>query len=102
MAQQSSFRFSSSLLINEIRRSVVSKAFQSNRGKRSLVLIAEFPFLIIGTIQDVVRDYVIIETETTSIAELEGKNLNIHIDQVQVFYIETGGKKIPRIETNTP
>lgn len=102
MAKQSSSRFSRSLLINPIRRSVVSRTFQNNRGKRSLILMAEFPFLIIGTIQEVVSDYVIIETETTSISELEGMNLNIHLDQIQVFYIETGSKKIPRIETNTP
>lgn len=83
--------------INAIRQAVVSQTFQDNIKKRALILIAPYPFLIIGKIQGVVSDYLEIKAEVTNINELDGETFTIHIDKVEVFYIEKDGKPIPDI-----
>ncbi|SOC15012.1 hypothetical protein SAMN05880501_10820 [Ureibacillus xyleni] len=84
--------------INNVRQSVVSGYFQKNRGNRALLLIFQFPFLIIGKIEGVVSDYVVIEAEVTNVTELDGEKFRVHIDDIEVFYIEQPGKpKIPDI-----
>lgn len=83
--------------INQIRRQVVCDAFMEGVGHRTFIMTAEFPFVFIGVIVRVVGDYVYVETETTSIAALDGNVFRIHIDDITVFYIENGGPEIPVI-----
>lgn len=83
--------------INLIRRKVVTQAFARAIGRRALILIAEFPFMIIGTILRVKGDYVLIDVETTHTNDFESREMFIHIDPIQVFFIETPNRKIPGI-----
>ena len=84
--------------INAIREFFVTVEFKENVGERALILISPFPFLIIGTIQEVVSDYLVIKAEVTNIAELDDEVFRVHIDDIEVFYIEKPGKpKIPNI-----
>lgn len=83
--------------INAIREAVVSLEFQNNIGKRALVLISSFPFLFIGTIEEVVSDYLMIKAEVTNVTELDDETFRVHIDDIEVFYIENEGRKIPDI-----
>lgn len=83
--------------INEIRQQVVTEAFATSSGERSLIFISSFPFICIGTILKVESDYVFLDIETTYISELEDKVMRIHIDDIDVFYIENGGPSIPKI-----
>ena len=83
--------------INTIRQAVVSKAFSDNIGARALVLIAQYPFLIIGPILEVISDYLVLEAEITNVSELDGEKFRIHIDGIEVFYIEDGNTPIPDI-----
>ena len=84
--------------INAIREYFVTIEFKENVGERALILISPFPFLIIGTIQAVVGDYLVIRAEVTNIAELDDEVFRVHIDDIQVFYIEKPGQpKIPDI-----
>jgi hypothetical protein len=83
--------------VNKIRHAVVVHAFKDNVGQRALILIGPFPFLVIGKITEVNDDFVFITVETTHIDELEGRVLRIHIDDVEVFFIEDGNHSIPRI-----
>ncbi|WP_413366295.1 hypothetical protein [Lysinibacillus sp. 3P01SB] len=83
--------------INAIREAVVSLEFQNNIEKRALILISSFPFLIIGTIEEVVSDYLVIKAEVTNVTELDGEVFRIHIDDIEVFYIEKEGREIPDI-----
>ncbi|KGA96590.1 hypothetical protein AJ85_18230 [Alkalihalobacillus alcalophilus ATCC 27647 = CGMCC 1.3604] len=85
--------------INEIRYEVVTEAFTEAIGSRALIMIAEFPFLVIGQIEKVVGDFVFICVETTHISELEGRVMRIHLDDVVVFYIENDGPRIPKINS---
>ncbi|TSI06691.1 hypothetical protein [Lysinibacillus sp. BW-2-10] len=86
--------------INDIRYSVVSGHFQNNPGKRALLLIFPFPFLIIGKIVDVVSDFVVIKAEVTNVTELDDEEFRVHLDDIEVFYIEQpDGSKIPDIRT---
>lgn len=58
-----------------------------------------FPFMFIGEIKDVINDIAILAVETTSVPALENKEWNVHIDAIEVFYIETGiGARIPKLK----
>ncbi|MGM9948706.1 MAG: hypothetical protein ACI33P_01205 [Lysinibacillus sp.] len=83
--------------INAIREAVVSLQFEKNIGKRALVLMPSFPFLIVGTIEEVVSDYLVIKAEVTNVTELDGEIFRVHIDDIEVFYIEDEERKIPDI-----
>jgi len=84
--------------INAVREFFLSIEFKENVGERALILISPFPFLIIGTIQEVVSDYLVIKAEVTNIAELDDEVFRVHIDDIEVFYIEKPGEpKIPNI-----
>ena len=84
--------------INAIRQAVVSREFKDNKGQRALILIAPYPFLIIGTIFEVVSDYVVIDAQVTNVSELDDERFSIHIDDIEVFYIQKPGRpEIPDI-----
>lgn len=96
MSAKDQIKIDRCLLINNIRRKGVASAFEKGRGRRALVLISPFPFMVIGRIVKVTCDYLFISAETTHIAELEGTVIRIHLGDVDVFYIEgTGGPGIP-------
>lgn len=89
------------LNINAIREFFVTIEFKENVGKRALILISPFPFLIIGMIKEVVGDYLVIKAEVTNIADLDDEVFRVHIDDIEVFYIEKPGEpKIPDIRND--
>mgnify|MGYP003397684928 CR=1 FL=1 len=83
--------------INAIREAVVAETFSVNVGRRALILISPYPFLIIGEIISVTSDYLVIKAEVTNVAEFDDEVFRVHIDDIEVFYIEINGKKIPDI-----
>lgn len=87
--------------INALRQAVVTKAFEESAGKRALVLIGPYPFFIVGSIVEVLSDYLVIEAEITNVTELDDEIFRIHIDNIEVFYIEEDGKPIPDIRDVT-
>ena len=89
------------LNINAIREFFVTVEFKESVGERALILISPFPFLIIGTIQEIVSDYLVIKAEVTNIAELDDEVFRVHIDDIEVFYIEKPGEpEIPDIRND--
>ena len=74
--------------INAIRERVVTEEFRNNIGNRAFILVFQFPFMIIGKIKDVMSDYLIICTEVTNVTELDNEEFRVHIDNIEVFYIE--------------
>lgn len=85
-------------LINELRRANVAQEFENRIGSRVFILIAQFPFMIIGTIVEVQGDYAFIKIETTHINEFDNMTARVHIDDIEVFFIEDGKFKIPNIQ----
>ena len=84
--------------INWEREFFLTMEFKRNVGRRVLILMAPFPFLIIGPIQEVMGDYLLVKAEVTNATELDGEVLSVHIDDIEVFYIEKPGEpKIPDI-----
>ena len=83
--------------INAIREAIVAKEFSDSARRRAFILISSYPFLIIGEILNVVSDYLEIKAEVTNGAELDNEVFKVHIDDIEVFYIEKDGKKIPDI-----
>lgn len=83
--------------INTIRQAVVTQAFADNIGVRALVLLSQYPFLIIGPIDEVISDYLVIKAEITNISDLDGEKFRVHIDDIEVFYIEDENRPIPDI-----
>lgn len=85
--------------INEQREEALMNYFKRNIGKRAFILTEAFPFMFIGTIKRMVGDLVVLDVETTSVPALEGKVWNVHLDSIDVFYIQTGiGVKIPHLK----
>ena len=84
--------------INAMREAGVTLEFTRNIGRRALILIFPYPFLIIGKIVNVKSDYLIINAEITNVNELDGEEFRVHIDDIEVFYIEKDHKRpIPDI-----
>ena len=75
----------------------LEQTFRRAVGKRALLLLSSFPFLIIGTVRNAVDGLVCVEAETTHLSELEGKLVWVRLDAVEVFYIEDGPHAIPRL-----
>ncbi|WP_019413650.1 hypothetical protein [Paenisporosarcina sp. TG20] len=89
-------------LINDKREDALVTHFKRNIGRRVFILTEAFPFMFIGEIKGVMEDIVALDVETTSVPALEGKEWKVHIDSIDVFYIETGiGAKIPHLKDNS-
>lgn len=87
--------------INRIREEALVNYFSKNIGRRVFILTESFPFMFIGTIKGMNGDMVILDVQTTSVPALEGKKWNVHVDSIEVFYIETGiGAKIPHLKNH--
>ena len=86
--------------INAIRQSVVSQDFSNNINQRVIVLLGQYPFLIIGLIKEVVGDIVFIKAEFTHVSELDGFEFRIHLDDIEVYFIETEFHKIPKMHVS--
>lgn len=85
--------------INDIREEALLNYFTKNIGRRIFILTEAFPFMFIGKIKGLLGDIIILDVQTTSVPALEGKEWNVHIDSIDVFYIETGiGAKIPHLK----
>jgi len=84
--------------INYVRQEAVVSHFRQSLGKRIFLLTAEFPFMVIGVIKKVVGDYVFVDVETTHIDQFENMVIRIHIDRIEVFFVEDKCNKIPNID----
>ncbi|QED46202.1 hypothetical protein [Cytobacillus dafuensis] len=94
MNQQSEFK-----AINDIREEAIVTHFRKNKDKKVFILTESFPFMFIGKIKEVLDDTAVLDVQTTSVPALEGKEWILHIDAIEVFYIETGiGPKIPDLK----
>ncbi|MDQ0230440.1 hypothetical protein [Metabacillus malikii] len=80
---------------NDIHDEALIRAFEVSVGKKVFILTPSYPFVFIGRIIEVVGDNVVLDVNTTTIAELEERKWYIHIHQIEVFYIEQKG--MPRI-----
>jgi len=86
--------------INLVRESAVEDTFRKSINKKVLILTEEFPFIIIGKIKKLEGDYVFVDVETTHIDPLEDRIFRIHLDRIEVFYIEKPGRPIPKISNS--
>lgn len=86
-------------LINVVRDEAIVDHFINNIGSKVFILTESFPFMFIGFIENVIEDMVVLDVLTTNVAELEGREWNVHIHSINVFYIETeNGVKIPDLK----
>ena len=82
------------------RTSALQQVFIDADGLRVLLLTSQFPFFFIGTILDVLDDYIQLDVETTHIDQLEQRNWYIHLDTINAFYIEReGAPPIPELNS---
>ena len=87
--------------VNASREEALILYFTRHIGRRVFILTEAFPFMFIGKIKGILGDIVILDVQTTSVPALEDKVWNVHIDSIDVFYIETGiGAKIPHLKDN--
>ncbi|AST90754.1 hypothetical protein ACWE42_10295 [Sutcliffiella cohnii] len=95
MKEQPSFTEITLPSINDVHDEALINEFTNGIGKKVFILTPSFPFVFIGKIEDVVADSVVVNTEVTTIGELENRKWFVHIHQIEVFYIEQKG--MPRI-----
>lgn len=82
--------------VNTKLQEAVFQHFRDGIGRKVFCLTPGFPFLLIGVIREVIDDMVIINVETTHSATLEDREWILHIDSIEVFYIERDdGPTIP-------
>ncbi|ENH97176.1 hypothetical protein J416_07032 [Gracilibacillus halophilus YIM-C55.5] len=87
------------ITINVLHDQALIEHFEEGIGRRVFILTPAFPFVFIGKIIDVIEDHVFIDVETTSISQLENRIWNIHIHQIQTFFIERdNGPSIPELK----
>lgn len=84
--------------VNTLHDEGLIQHFQDGVGQKVFLLSPSFPFMFIGEIIAVVEDALEIFVETTHFAQLENRTWFIHIDNIEVFYIERPGEpKIPEL-----
>lgn len=81
--------------INVLHDEALLQEFKNGIGRNVLILTPSFPYVFIGKIIELVEDYVVVDVNVTTIAELEKRKWHIHIDQIDAFYIQRQG--LPRI-----
>jgi hypothetical protein len=85
--------------INQIHEDGLIEHFTNGIGQRTIILSPSYPFMFIGEIINVMGDIVEIFVETTHFAQLENRPWFIHIDNIEVFYIERDGDiQIPKLD----
>jgi len=84
--------------INQNHDEGLIEHFMMGVGHRVFISTPSYPFMFIGVIKDVRDDIVDIWVETTHFAQLENRLWHIHIDNIEVFYIEREGEpEIPML-----
>ncbi|MGM8212698.1 hypothetical protein ACLIBH_07875 [Virgibacillus sp. W0430] len=87
------------LAVNVIHQQALIEHIATGVGQRILILTPSFPFFFIGVILEVIDDFVRVAVETTPLQELENKQWYIHIDEIELFYIEfPNGPQIPELD----
>ncbi|NLP52494.1 hypothetical protein [Bacillus sp. RO1] len=81
--------------INDLHDEGIIQDFINGIGKKVFIMTPSFPFVFIGKIAEVIEDYVLLDTQVTTIGELEKRNWFIHVHSIEAYYIETKG--LPRI-----
>ena len=69
--------------------------FRDGIGHKVFILTPSYPFMFIGEILSIVEDSVELFVETTQFSQLENRIWYVHVDNIEVFYIERPGE--PRI-----
>lgn len=88
--------------INTIHDVGLINHFRDGIGHKAIILTPSFPFMFIGEILSIVEDSVKLFVETTQFSQLENRLWFIHIDNIEVFYIERPGEpKIPELNDMT-
>ncbi|MBT2758778.1 hypothetical protein J7E71_23180 [Mesobacillus foraminis] len=77
---------------NRIHHIAMVTNFTENIGRKAFILTPSYPFMFIGEIMDVMGDLVEIAVETTHFSQLEDRSWFIHVDNIEVFYIEMPGE----------
>ncbi|MGF7050532.1 hypothetical protein J2T13_005081 [Paenibacillus sp. DS2015] len=76
------------ITMNEVRRAGVVQQFEENIGQRLLIIIEQYPFFIVGGLQNVESAYAHILIEVSNIPELDDYVIRTHIDDITVFFFE--------------
>lgn len=83
--------------INDLRQEALIAEFTASIGGRILVIIESYPFFYVGRIVELESDTISIQVEICNVPELDGITLRTHIDNIQVYFVETPENPIPEI-----
>ncbi|KQY94659.1 hypothetical protein ASD24_03690 [Paenibacillus sp. Root52] len=83
--------------INDLRQEALIAELTSAIGSRILVIIESYPFFYVGRILEVEADTISIQVEICNVPEFDNTSLRTHIDNIQVYFVETPENPIPEI-----
>lgn len=78
-----------------VRQKVIIDTLKKKTGQKIFLLIQPYPFVVIGTIVNVKNDFVIINIQANSISDVQKGTIHVKIEDIEAFYIEEAGPKIP-------
>ncbi|WP_421385116.1 hypothetical protein ACOJQI_10230 [Bacillus salacetis] len=85
--------------VNDIHDEALVDHFRNGKGRRVFMLLQSYPFIFIGTIEDISDDMVVLQVETSQFPALENRQWHVHIHNIEVFYIERSvGPRIPKLK----
>lgn len=83
--------------INDVRQEALIAEFTASIGSRVLVLVESYPFFYVGRTVEVQSDTIAIQVELCNVPEFDNVTLRTHIDNIQVYFVETPENPIPEI-----
>jgi len=72
--------------------------FCSALGKRALVLLASYPFFVVGKVKEVGKNYVLIDSEFGVPHQLKGVPFTIRFNRINAYFADDGIHKIPEFD----
>ncbi|MCM3782132.1 hypothetical protein M3231_04050 [Neobacillus mesonae] len=83
--------------VNHIREAALVEELSQAVGNRILILIEPYPFFLVGELVEVRGDTIFVLVELSNIPEFDNINVRVHIDDIQVYFVETPDNPIPEI-----
>ncbi len=79
---------SKEVLSFDVRKAALAKKFKRSVGQRIFILLDSPPYTVIGKIEGVHFDRLIVQIDKTNFSDINGKKIYIRLDNIKVFNIE--------------
>ncbi|WP_227936505.1 hypothetical protein [Alkalihalobacillus deserti] len=78
-----------------VRHKVIIDTLKRSTGQKVFLLIQPYPFVVFGSIVAVKHDFLLIDIQANRLSEVQKGTIHVKIEDIEAFYIEAAGPKIP-------